>query len=682
MTTSEFISYCDAIKPVETQSDASFDIRSSLMASGENTMPYQMLAELKIGFIYLSIIDDSKDYSSYYDILEEVSMKFPASQDISSWSSKAWKDVIGYIKKKGINAHTNALCNENFHPKERKRAEAAKRLKKYDVIVNVENNDIVFQNINKAIDEIDRLYSVIGGVYFVNNLIGELHYEFEIQRFLTVQRQNKSLVSMGDDEIPYGYLLNLAVKYLDKPLKSTNPQRDYSTLIQLSTDYCLSVFNSQKNDIWSDISRVELETVSLMREFVIRDSIYNLPQAGVSFTSSWCQYVSRAISKDEKASLDLKNQLNSLVKVFKWVIRVSKNDKVVVLNKKSAKPLLNLPDAIRKNVVILVSNVNAGYFSIEDYKKVNFNRYPVIEVNGSYIIMPKPLCVWQWYEVLYNIIKSNSPDLTSKIGLILEAFVRDKLNSHGIISHSGKYNYVDKDNSKEISGETDFVIEAKAGDVLIEAKKKALSGNARSGDVFYIWGDFYDVIYSQMQCARTEYGVRTQQSLNLNENGTCYKYVWRPTYTPTSCTNDGIKKDKERIVAKVSLTLKAYGQMQDKMIFSKLIKVLTRRTLVAKFSLKDTEHNADDKKAINDSLRKINIALRKLSDFYEKMGCNILESFCRFYSLEQIYYIIRKSKSNDDFLKYIMGGFVSCGTLDFWKECLFIFNNKKTLCSH
>lgn len=65
MTTSEFISYCDAIKPVETQSDASFDIRSSLMASGENTMPYQMLAELKIGFIYLSIIDDSKDYSSY-----------------------------------------------------------------------------------------------------------------------------------------------------------------------------------------------------------------------------------------------------------------------------------------------------------------------------------------------------------------------------------------------------------------------------------------------------------------------------------------------------------------------------------------------------------------------------------------------------------------------------------------
>ena len=99
-----------------------------------------------------------------------------------------------------------------------------------------------------------------------------------------------------------------------------------------------------------------------------------------------------------------------------------------------------------------------------------------------------------------------------------------------------------------------------------ESKKKSFSRNALEGDDHFIWSELYDFIYSQMQCVRTEYGVRKHSPLELtNKEGNRYSYRWQPQYT----NNDGVLHD--RCISKVTMTLKEYINKHIHSLFAKHI---------------------------------------------------------------------------------------------------------------
>ena len=64
---------------------------------------------------------------------------------------------------------------------------------------------------------------------------------------------------------------------------------------------------------------------------------------------------------------------------------------------------------------------------------------------------------------------------------------------------------------------------------------------------------------------------------------------------------------------------------------------------------------------------KINEALADITEYYKKVG-ERPTFFCRFYSMEQIYYMIRTAKSQEHFVELLRGSFVSTGTENFWNE--------------
>jgi len=681
MNTTEFIALCDNIENSQTAHTANhetdrLDIKDCLKATGSDDMPYREFINLRKGLVYLSILDSETDYSKYYDILEEISSNFNDSvKYVKQWSTQAWKDVIAYIIKRGIKSHNDSLENDEIYTCEKRRAEAAKRLSRYGAVVSVTNNELDIANHDAILQKIEELMQKIGGARFINQMLKTIQYEPSIGRFLIEHQGNQPMTSMVDDEIPYGYLYNLAIKYIGKNGLETYLNNNYNEIINLSTDFCIAFYGVQKYSIWNDLARIHNDLISYVQDLVIRLDLYTLPQTNVAYTLDWCRFIIKYIIRDERSTPLLNTLLRQTEMTMNWVVNKSSNNSVTFIPKEKAKSLQNLHDNAKTFIVASAQSVNQSFNAPTDYKQVNINRYPVIETANEYILLPKPIIIWSWYEGIYNIIKKQNGVIAKDLGYMMENFIQTKMRSHGIISYSGEYSYLLPDGVTEVEGETDFHINATKGDIIIESKKKALSGDARTGDIYYVWGDMKETIESQMQCARLECGLRIQKTIDLKDKYThqvIKTCLWEDTYLTSEFSENVTEKERKRVIAKVTLTLKEYGPMQDMIIISRLLEELQQQNLTVTFSFDDSKHTAKDRSQITDAIVEINKSLNKINEFNDLTDIKNPSFHCRFLSMEQLYYLIRNSKSNDHLLNSLIGIPASYGTLNFWNETLLL----------
>ena len=164
-------------------------------------MPYREVLNLRTGFIYLSEIDDSRDYSTYFYILEKITEHFNASvKEVASWSNGVWLDVIRFVKSLPEYPRTNAFELEEFCKKERERARAAKRLKCLGVTLAVKDNDLERSNYEGVIDHINTLVRRIGGSEGLRLLLEELPFKASFGRYLLPHQGNMPMMSMVEPE--------------------------------------------------------------------------------------------------------------------------------------------------------------------------------------------------------------------------------------------------------------------------------------------------------------------------------------------------------------------------------------------------------------------------------------------------------------------------------------------------
>lgn len=675
MDTSEFIKLCDGI-PSETRKEEPrkilykekyVNIKNMLTPLGDEGMPFAEFKKLRTGFIYLSIIDDTKDYNPYYYILEKISEHFNGSTHrIADWSSQVWKAVIAYAKSLPEYPKTDAFTNEFIRTRERERAKAAKRLTAFGAILSVKDCDLEIKQLDGVLSRIDQLMCEMGGENVLNMLLKELTYQKEFGRYLVPHQGNQPMPTFIELEKPYGYLFNLCLKHLKEKGSSDNLQQKWEELIDILKDFCMAVYDSQKFDIWGDIIYKSSEVVRIVHEMILRFNLYTLPQTNVSFALEWCRFLCKETKRDSRCDGLLREKLTHVEKIMDWVVNVSNNDSCRHLRKDSKESMFfdRYKKGIEDCLIIKVDNLNMDFYTPDDYMKVNGVRYPVIETNDEYIFLPKPLVIWNWYEAIYNLIRRNKDKVLAKeIGYVIEDFIRNKMQTHGLTTHTGEYSY------DGIDGEVDFLIEGTNADVYIESKKKSLSLKAQAGDDYYIWGDLWEFIESQMQCARLENGVKNFGPITLTnkKTGTTYTYVWKNKMKEVSEGKPAVKEDKQRCVVKATMTLKEYGPMQDNIVLSNIIKSLVGTKINATFDVGDTIHTPNDQKRILEDFDKINKALSDITDYYNKIG-DRPTFFCRFYSMEQIYFLIRKATSQDHFVDLLRGSFVSTGTENFWNE--------------
>lgn len=674
MDTTEFIKLCDGI-PAETRKEVSHrnaykeecvKIKDALTPVNDKGVPFSEFKKLRTGFIYLSIIDEEKDYSPYYYILEKVSEQFNGSTNrIAEWSSRVWKDVIAYAKSLPEYPRTDAFTNEFVRTRERERAKAAKRLTTFGVTLSVEDCDLVIEHIECVLDRIERLMSEIGGENVLKMLLSELSFKKEYGRYLVPHQGNQPVTSFVELELPYGYLYNLCLKYLKEKGTTTKLKRKWEELSAIIKDYCIAVYDSQKFDIWSDIIYRPNEVVKVVHEMILRFNLYTLPQTNASFTLAWCRFLCKETKRDVRCDSLLREKLIRVERIMNWAINASCNDvcKHIKKRSKESKILEDNKGGIEKQLFIIAEKLNLDFKSPEDFMKVNGVRYPIIETDDDYIMLPQPLVVWNWYEAIFNIIRSNKT-LAKDIGYVIEDFIRNKMQTHGLTAHTGEYKY------NGIEGEVDFLVEGKRADVYIESKKKSLSLKAQAGDDYYIWGDLWEFIDSQMQCARLENGVKNYGPITLTDKktGEIYVYSWKNKFRETSKNDSPVEVEKQRYIIKVTMTLKEYGPIQDKIVLSNIINSLVGQKISVTFDAADSIHNTDDQKSIQETYDNINNALVDITDYFKQIGGDNPTFFCRFYSMEQIFFLIREAKSQEHFVELLRGNYVSAGTENIWNE--------------
>ena len=675
MDTTQFIAFCDGIaaeaRPVAQRmnpyDEERVRIKDALTPSGDEGMLFTEFKKLRSGFIYLSIIDDSKDYSSYYYILEKISEHFNGSTyRIADWSSDVWKKVIAYAKSLPEYPKTDAFTNENIRTRERAVARAAKRLALKGAAVAVVDCELQIQQTECIYVRIEQLMAEIGGENALHKLLSELPYRSEIGRYLVPHQGNQMMLSFLELERPYGYLFNLCLKYLKVKGPEKGWEEKWEELTSTVTDLLFAVYNAQKFEIWDDIIFKPEDVVRIVHELIFRFNLYTLPQTNVTFAMAWCRFLCAWVKRDGRCDLQLKAKLESIERIMNWAVKVSKNDACIHIKKgsKEGRLLESNMSGIKDSLMVDVEGLNADFQKPEDITKVNGVRFPIVDTAIDYILLPKPLVAWDWYEAFFNIVRPYKI-LAKDLGHAMEDFVNGKMNSHGIRPQTGKYAY------NGIEGEVDFLVEATQADAVIESKKKALSLKAKAGDDYYIWGDLYEFIESQMQSARLENGVKNHGPITLTDKktGTQHVYSWKDKYHQEA-TEEEKEADKMRYVLKVTMTLKEYGPMQDKVVLPNIIKSLLGRHVNGTFDANDPLHDADDQRRIQKVFTKMNLALDDLKDYYKAIGDDNPTFFCRFYSMEQLYFLIRQSKSQDHFVKLLGGGYVSTGTENFWNEYL------------
>lgn len=677
MDTTQFMALCDGI-PAEARVGAPkgriaqeerVRIKEPLTRTSMGE-PYADFMKLRTGFIYLQYIDESKDYSPYYYILEKISEHFNGSTKyIAEWSSQAWKDVIAYCKSLPEYPRTNAFTNECFRTRERERAKAATRLTVYGAIPAVVDCELEITNLKGVYQVIEELITEIGGVQALEMMLSELPFNSDFGRYVVPHQGNQTMPTFVELEKPYGFLFNLCLKHIKDRGTGRIIKANWAKLASLATDLCIAVYDSQKFEIWSDIVFQPEIVVNIVHEMVLRFNIYTLPQTIVSFTLNWCRYLLKQTLRDGRCDGILEAKMNNLEAVMNWAINASDNKvcRHIKRGSKESQLLLSKKDIIEDRIIKKAEDLNVGYETPEDFDKVNAMMYPIIERGDEYILLPKPLAVWNWYEAIYNIICSQNKDIRNNIGYLMEDFIRNRMKTHGIAANGGEYSY-----DTDTEGEVDFLIEATKADAIIESKKKSFTRNARKGDDYYIWGDMFEFIYSQMQCARLEHGVKKFGPITLTDKktGDQYQYKWKATYHREPTKEDDVT-ERERYVVKATMTLKEYGPMQDKVVLARIIESLVGRRINATFDPADTTHNARDRKEILETFDEINAALAEMSKYYAAIGDKQPTFFCRFYSMEQVYFLINEAKSQDHFVELLRGCHATMGTENFWNEYLY-----------
>lgn len=681
----QFLTLCNGIQPpklAQRPSDPNADsvaIHDALLAGGQTMMPYRKVIDMKTGFIMLSIIDDvnAKQYEECFYILEKVTEYFNTAdtKEVADWCEPVWHNVITFIKQQPDYPRTSAFTLEEFRKQERERAFAAKRLMSYGAYVRIDNCNLVVENLDGAISQVNNLAHSIGGQVGIKKLLSTLEYKKEIGRYLVPHQGNTSDLSAIEPEIPNGYLVNLFIKFIGAECTSTNVEKDYKELIALTTDICTAVYDVLTYNIWHVIFQPQTDIIGFMHDMVLRFDIYTLPQTSSSFTMAWCTYLCKEITRDSRCSSVLAQYIKEYQRLFYKVNTLYANERCVIIPRSSTigKSIDRLLPDLSTSLVKDASSVNQSFNLPVDFTTVDYMVTPIYRTEDCFILLPKTIGVWSWYEALQCLLrKFSAKALFSEIGTYIEDFLRQKMQSHGIVSHTGKYSY-----NTTVSGDADIVVEAQQGDALIECKKKSLSRNAQTGDSLFIWDDLTEFLKSQMQCVKTENGVRNFGPLQLEDKESrIYSYMWKPDYETDERLSNGLPEKRERYVAKVSLMLKDYGPMQNKFLVSNVISSLLGKTLP--LSVPTTGLDPRDQANFQNSIDKCNALIAEMTTYYHSIGGDNATFHCRFYSMEQLYHLIRVAKSQDHFVKLLAQDNISTGTFNFWNELLIIEQMKSS----
>lgn len=572
----------------------------------------------------------------------------------------AWKKAIENAKNyNAFSPSTFSIKIESLrrdYPKDFDIATSIKILIDKGCKVEIKDSNFhIISGLESIIEELNEKIRAIGGIVLIQSLFNHLNnqkkYSPRFERYF-ITREASGISFDQRPQIPYGFLLNLSLKHLQGKSKIKNLQKELDEIVNLAITISNS-FGVQQYNFWEFHFHSGETIIEFYTDIVLWDTMFAIAQCRPSVALEICDNLFSFISDTDFQNalgftrldfITLSKELN------KHVTNI--HSPTIVYHSALCKSLKHIDKNKIQAMLDLLSHqsiVNEKYNLPSDYTSIDFWKKPLIKLGATkFLLMNKSWSAPNYFEAIATALrthfKSLGKDLDNYLGGQLEIFLQNKLTAKTISFRTGDY---DVDG---LHGECDLLIESDKAIILIEFKKKVLTGKAKSGvDINLLLDLSESILDAQFQAGRTEIILREKGSITLTaKDGT----------THTVNLN-------ERYIERVALTQLEFGGFHDRSIFKHFLTAL----LTHSYGTYSTDPQTIKK------FEKLKEKQAKWTEQYNKL-CVIDYDYpnhpffdCWFMSLPQLLEVINLSTDNNSFYEtFRKTKHVSLNTLDWYRE--------------
>jgi hypothetical protein len=642
------------------------NIKTTLIpVADEPQLKREELLDLIAALVYESVLD-GVDNSAYLTWLRIVTSKEPLYKSFSE--SQAWIAAMNCAKDYELiypetYQTTLATLRDNF-AKDFDIGSAAAELRKLGCTVTIKDTALEYSSgLEDVVYMIEQHIIEYGPIAFIqailNFLVNQNVYVPEYRRYI-IRNEVSFLSAQNAPMLPFGFLLNLAVKHIGKPETSLKPAKANILMakIELKAKLIGTIADARAYGIWELQFQTADTLLDTMRSFALFDGNFTFPSSDFSDVIS---YMEQLFNWQDEARFKAhygftKNDMITITRLIDQFI--GNNGPHIIYASDVQKQLKFLEKEQVTQILTHLSHeagkINTEFILTEHYNRIDFGFKPLIRLSPTkFLLCDKSWCAAAFYEVLANLVRtldSEEHESNKKIGLALEAFVHTKLKEKNIT-----FSYGDYVKDCKIKGEADGIIEAENAIILLEIKKKVLTRRSKTGSAVAVIIDLAgSLLEAQIQAGRTELLLRQQGYIELESNGQVNKVYYN-----------------NREIERVALTQWDFGSFQDRGIINNILSILmgTSYTLTKEGNKSDT-----------DAFKKMN-KLRNIHQSQAEQLHEIDPRFdhypyfsCWFLSVPQLMVLLRYSNNNEEFyeaLRATKG--VTMSTMNFYFEFLYSF---------
>lgn len=555
---------------------------------------WQWCKSLRTDLIYEHVLLD-KAIDPYFEVLDHLQDALRVDSDprvpIDGDWDKAVRLAVDHVAISSWGVHRR----EEHHAREFNVARAARALRTDGVDCRLTPGRLILdeQSETALVAKIEELIAAIGGLNVARRIFGAIasSYDTAQQRYhLTPQI---SMIGGGAPQIPWGYLLQLAVKHVWKRESRANNDTNWRLLCDLTRAYG-AVIDVQPYcyRFLGPMSATEL--VPYLQEVAVYDTLFRIPQIRPSDVTRLARGSLDWL--DRKAPTASGWTIDQVLEVVTFLFACANDRRGPYTIEQSAiqRGCPSIPPDILKCVLeeVLshpIAGANQNFSRPTDAPNPDdeglknrghdFFLKPLLRQPGRrFLMIDSSVCAPACVEALLLALRPIVKGLDERVGASVERFLAAEFATHGVPVTGGEY-AVDSE-----QGECDLIVPTTSVVMLLEVKKKPLTRRARAGSDAHLMLDLAgSMLAAQAQAGWHEVRVRRHGHLCLRRG---------------SATNRIDLNGRE--VERLAVSLFDFGSFQDRM----LVKQFLEATLASEF--KPFDPRLDRKFAeLNDSLRDI-----------------------------------------------------------------------------
>ena len=399
--------------------------------------------------------------------------------------TEAWKRAIRWAcADVAASAPGVPLLHEGERRTQVGRACQRLRERAYRIPIRTYGPDIATDTKNMIVDKICGLVSRTGGYAVAAQLCTHMKSQNRIHDGLWIfgSPVATSFEHTMRPALPVGWLFSLAIRYFHAPSSSPDPAADWTTLVQLATDFA-ACMDCQRYTHFDAIHLGAHDFIHVLSELLEWREVFSLPQTPAMTLTTLRQAFSSA--QWPAASADHRRDVKRLLSEILRLLRVLDDADNTIISLSQAHRCYPL---LWRYARAELGTANAGYREPLDAHRRNHDRFVLFEIGYErVVILPRPLTASAGCHVVFELIwktldATRAADL---VGDTLETCIGIGCRGRADRVFTRETYPTGKDRL-----EIDVAAHSEGDFILFESKAKALTTKSRSGDFLTLLEDY------------------------------------------------------------------------------------------------------------------------------------------------------------------------------------------------